>query len=209
VSTFSDSNKVERIGLRLLLPRLVENYTVYFHTDKARQREFGDLTAYPLDKGLVRPFTFEMKAEERHTGNLFIETWSNRSERNPGWLYTCRAEYLFYVFTDKGLVYRLAFGSFFHWLVGHETGSQHPRLDRYPELPQRKCVQLNDTWGRLVPVEHCLANGWCREFTLDAAKSITDAELFKAQQVGVYGSPDAANIYAAIQATQYSTEGER
>jgi hypothetical protein len=94
---------------------------------------------------------FELKAEETWTGNLFLETWSNRPV-SPGWMFTSRADYLLYYFRTEPIA-RLYF---FHmptlqkWAFGE--GDRSGAIYAYREVRQRKSKQRNDTTGRCVPI---------------------------------------------------------
>jgi hypothetical protein len=121
------------------------------------QRDFGDFLVNTDDRTI---WAVETKVEQAWTGNLFLETWSNRNLDDtashaelgsaPGWLLKTRADPLLYDFLDTdGLVtlplFRLkqwAFGS------GEEGG-----ICRWPEKRQGRYGQANDSWGRCVPVD--------------------------------------------------------
>jgi len=103
----------------------------------------------------------EVKTEEKHTGNLFLETWSNKSCNNPGWMVKSDADILIYHFLDNGMTYLFDFKLLKKWFV--EKGSV------FPEYPQRKNSQENDTWEKIIPLKHlshalvfdtyCIKNG--------------------------------------------------
>ncbi len=120
---------------------------------KIIQQSMGDIIA-STNRNTIS--TIEVKAEEKTTGNLFIETWSNRNiddryshaERgsNVGWIFKQRADYLFYYFLDNDLLFIIDFFELKRWLF--HVGA----LYRYREVRQNKQVQMNDTWGRLVKI---------------------------------------------------------
>jgi hypothetical protein len=89
----------------------------------------------------------EIKAEEsdRH-GNFFFETWSNRKRFTPGWMFTLRADILLYYFIKERLLYSFDFFKLRSWAF------MDGNINKYPEKPQGKYSQLNDTWGRCVPI---------------------------------------------------------
>lgn len=93
----------------------------------------------------------EVKAEERYTGNLFLERWSNRSCFTPGWFETLRTDLLWCHFLDKDVVYEIGFQRLRQWLYWH-TGRGHPKCHTFVLAKQGKYEQKNDTWGYLVPV---------------------------------------------------------
>lgn len=116
----------------------------------------------------------ELKAEERHTGNIFVEIFSNRClstrEQNaehgitPGWSITNRADILMYHFLDKDVLYIIDFYRFKRWFFGvgvdDEKQGAWRRCDRtdgvsfprYKLAVQRKRSQRNETVGLLVPL---------------------------------------------------------
>jgi len=111
----------------------------------------------------------EIKIEEENKfGNFFIETISNKNVRNEfehlerastqGWFWSSRATWIFYYFlkSDELFAFRL-----FHlkrWLLSDDDGNPyHPIIDRYPEKPESKAIQKNDTWGRCVPIKDTIS----------------------------------------------------
>lgn len=123
------------------------------------QRQFGDVFLNSARTGAL--VGLELKAEERHTGNLFVETQSNRNSTDArsfmergataGWLYTLRTDFLLYHFLDLNVAYLLPFFGLYRWCVG--VGPfDYGNLDRCKCATQRKYDQLNESVGRLVPV---------------------------------------------------------
>jgi len=107
------------------------------------QKCFGDLVVTANEIGKI----IEIKAELKNThGNLFIETWSNRSSFTPGWLLKCQADWIWYYFVEDKQLYHIAMNELRTW---SNTGA----IFNYPERCQKKYEQLNDTWGRCVPIE--------------------------------------------------------
>lgn len=176
MSSFEESRKVEARSLALLGPFLNETGGRFVLADKGKLARFlqetcGDLF---LNDRIGRLWGVELKAEGRWTGNLFLETWSNRNlERvedhaargsNPGWLLKTRADLLFYHFLDADRLVVLNTFALQRWAFRRasakrsEQASRIPagelagRLYDFPERRQNKYEQLNDTWGRLVPV---------------------------------------------------------
>lgn len=127
-----------------------------------------------------RAWSVEIKTEEQHTGNLFLESWSNRNltepashisrGMNPGWMFKNRADLLMYYFLDTDQLYVMDFfklkrWAFLYWAV----------VD-YPERPHGKRVQLNDAWGWCVPVSVLKRELGDRSFRVLNPKKLT-AEL--------------------------------
>ena len=108
-----------------------------------------------------RMWSVEIKAEKKHTGNLFLETWSNRNLEdrnshasrgmNPGWMCKIRADLLWYYFLDVDKLYIFDFFKLKRWAYG--CGDKKPRLFDFPEKRQEAYDQLNDTLGRVVPID--------------------------------------------------------
>jgi hypothetical protein len=122
------------------------------------QRSFGDLL---IATGPGNVASVEIKAQRRWTGNLFLEVWSNKNlddrgshiERGstPGWLITCRADVLGFHFIDADTVLFLPLFRLQQWAFGIEDAPG--RIYDFPERQQRRYVQRNDSWGRIVPIE--------------------------------------------------------
>ncbi len=107
------------------------------------QKVKGDLlTSAPRDRWI------EIKAElANKTGNLFLETWSNRARGNPGWMDTCFADRLWYYFIQDDELFTMRMADLRLWAFGPNAN-----ILNYPEKQQSKYCQLNDTWGRCVPI---------------------------------------------------------
>lgn len=126
------------------------------HTGRARQpallqRLIGDHIV-PMRDGTVS--TVEVKTERRHTGNLFLETWSNRTPdgefRRDGWLFTLRADTVLFFFLDADVCYATPLNRLRDWAF--IDGNMY----RYPERAAGMSVrgeQKNNTVGHPVPVD--------------------------------------------------------
>lgn len=95
----------------------------------------------------------ELKAEAKHTGNLFIETWSDIRNGVHGWLYHYSdAARLAYAFNDQHRLYTCRIGELRRW--AHSATSEATiRIDSFRQVEQSKYQQRNVTVGRLVPVD--------------------------------------------------------
>lgn len=174
MNAFENASLVETRGMARLMPYLQEQAhgNAVILTAKGRlsrflQETIGDAVFAALsDKSLV---SVEIKVEERWTGNLFLETWSNRNLENPdrhayigsnvGWLYKCRADALLYYFIDIDTLITCSVFSLKRWAFCEPSGRYAEdgrpiigKLTNFPEVPQSKYAQLNDTRGCLVPV---------------------------------------------------------
>ena len=143
---FSDCQNVELAGLNILVPFLNKFSTVppQSITDEHQQKTIGDLMCHFKNLGET---SVEVKIESRFTGNLFIETWSNREWGTPGWLHTCQADLLVYYFLDEDRLVTCGMSALRHWCIGKAD----PHIDQYP-VKQVKQNQRNDTVGTIVPI---------------------------------------------------------
>jgi hypothetical protein len=103
-------------------------------------------------------YGLEVKVEQVRTGNFFLETWSNKKfePRKQGWMYTLLADIFWYYFLDADELYSMDFRRLWRWAFEQPSrviGSGLGRLFDFPEKPQRKVEQLNQTWGRCVPID--------------------------------------------------------
>lgn len=164
MNAFDLARGVEAQAMVRLLPFLEEHTQSgrYVVTDKGRLAPFlqeivGDVI---FNDRQARVWSIEIKAERKFTGNLFLETWSNRNLEdaasharrgsNVGWLAKLQADFLFYYFMD---VDKLLIGQVLalkRWAFGY--GEVEGRLYDYKEVRQSKYAQQNDTLGRLVPI---------------------------------------------------------
>ena len=163
--------RFEREGLEItmmFLDKLVEKgkilgYTsIPFEVDREFQFHCGDWAA-ELPNGKM--MFIESKAEENHTGNLYIETWSHKSLRTPefpngrrGWFYNldrCHAMYYSFLNIRPQRTY----------LINMPLLRKFD-MSPYPEKPQGKNVQVNDTYGICIPAEDLRKAGVVRSFAL-------------------------------------------
>lgn len=161
MNAFDNARLVEAESLAILRPFL-EDYSsgTYWVSAKgplARcfQEQHGDVL---FTDGGGRMRSVELKAERKHTGNLFLETWSNRNfddresflrlGSNPGWMCKLRADYLFYHFLDVDSLYILNLWNLQRWAFGCRGSKAN--IYRYPEVIQQQREQANSTVGRLT-----------------------------------------------------------
>jgi hypothetical protein len=169
MSAFGNCCKIEAAGMRDLLPFIGERSLngQFVLTEKGRlseelQKRFGDVFLNRRDNGHI--VAVEVKSEEVFTGNFFLETWSNKSRLTPGWMITNDSDFLFYYFLNLRSLHVIPFDKLKKWFFGDNgrTGSE----SSYFEVRQRKHDQLNDTWGRIVPIEHVRHRVPMREYLL-------------------------------------------
>lgn len=161
MNSFEEASGVETEGIVQLWPYLESishdgKFILTSNGTLARrfQLQYGDAILAGENDSF---WAIEIKIEHKHTGNLFLETFSNRNLDNRedhaqygvsiGWLYKLVADRLLYYFIDTGDLYNIDIFQLKHWAFSKG------RIYKFSEVPQRKYEQKNDTWGRLVPVE--------------------------------------------------------
>lgn len=169
MSAFATASLVESKAFARLEPFLEEaSGGRLVVTNKGRLAPFiqevvGDVVYNDRDG---RMWAVEIKAEEENRyDNLFLETWSNRNLEdaasharrgsNPGWLAKVQADLLFYYFIGCDSLYVLNVLGLKRWAFGQ--GDTKGRIYEFPEKRQGKYEQMNDTWGRCVPIRVLLA----------------------------------------------------
>lgn len=153
MNAFDSARNVERRSANIIRP-LLSHLALrgqFVETDKGvlaplLQRIAGDymLNSRKRDGALVG---IEVKAEEANKfSNFYFETWSNKQGGTEGWLKTLNAEFLLWHFVDDDELYTMFLPRVRAWLINDGNAR------RFPEKPQRKRSQLNDTWGLCVPI---------------------------------------------------------
>lgn len=176
MSGYSSACAVEARGQAILWPFVKERMArdgQFVLIDKGPiakhlQETIGDLVYNCRNDGGIR--SIELKVEEKWTGNLFLETWSNYCvgdpERraaggmNPGWIYKTTADYLWYYFLDEDYLFICNMGHLQRWAFGEvRVDGGHKRLERinlmnpkFRWVVQSKNIQHNTTVGAIVPV---------------------------------------------------------
>jgi hypothetical protein len=160
VSSFPQTQKLALRGLADIIPFIRSRATEgqFVLTDKGALSELLQRTAGDaLLNHASKVWGVELKTEEENKyGNFFLETWSNRKfgMQTFGWLYTLRSDILLYYFLDSGELFSVKFNDLWEWAFCRRgEGGQCGRVYQFPEKPQGKHQQLNETWGRCVPIE--------------------------------------------------------
>lgn len=146
---FTEASGVEAIACARVIPYAKKVFGGAVKTDGQLflQKYAGDIIVPKMHSGRF----VELKAEQNNKwGNFFCEMWSNRSCFTVGWMLTTQAHYLWYYFIDEDELYRVEMEALRRWAFG--VGAGAGRIWGYPEKPQSKYKQLNDTWGRCVPI---------------------------------------------------------
>lgn len=143
-SPFVIASQVEQEAWSILLPYFKGTHEIVLTDGSPHiQKLLGDA----ISKRDGRYKTVEVKAETRHTGNLYLETWSNREWFTPGWMVYSNSDVLAYYFLDTNQLYTVPMRKLKVW-------AWHGRnIYRYDEVAQKKYNQRNDGWGRIVPVD--------------------------------------------------------
>lgn len=152
MNAFDEARTVEQRSLGILRPWIRQRafngqFVVTAKGPLARELQcsVGDML-YNADADTI--YAAEIKAEETNKhGNFFLETWSNRSRFTVGWMYTLRADLLLYHFLEQDELHVIQFERLRKWAF--HAG----QIYKFPERVQAKRDQLNDTWGRCVPID--------------------------------------------------------
>lgn len=166
MSDYKKSKKVEAEGSTVIYNFIKKYYknVVSLHT-KDLQR-YGDYIAQKEGKTVI----IEVKNEEKNKyGNFFIETWSNRKWSNMGWIHKLKADVLLYYFQDTGELFVFnPVQDMVKFLI--EDGN----IWKYPQAPQKKYCQQNDTWGACVPIDHLTKFEWCKKLKLETLTTTSE-----------------------------------
>lgn len=111
-------------------------------------QRFGD--AWASVDGARQSFELKVEAEDRF-GNFYLESWSNKRTSRRGWLYTCRADWLCYLFLEPAPVL------YCFDLLAVKAWCFTEGVERFPERKQGRHEQGNETWGWCVPIETLIA----------------------------------------------------
>jgi hypothetical protein len=134
------------------------------------QRTFGDYLGEFAD-GYTR--SLEVKTERRHTGNLYLETWSNRTTNNEwrrdGWMFTLQTDLIAFVFLDAEVGYLMSFSKLKDWAI--TEGKMYKFPERTPAL-SLEGGQMNNTVGHVVPIADVCADMRVAEYRRNASSGV-------------------------------------
>ena len=184
MGAFEDAQSVEARGLGELLPFLrtsLASEGQFVLTGKGRlspmlQKSVGDALVNSAD-GDVWGIDFKIE-EGDYYGNFYLEEWSNLSRFTPGWMFTSRTDLIWYYFLDSHTLYSISLERLRRWAFRQVTGRGADNVGRIWDFPlrrQRKRDQLNDTWGRCVPIEVVRQEVGFREYDL-ASTEVADGQ---------------------------------
>lgn len=147
MNAFAQAQQVETIAMQELMPWLTMKFApVELCDNEFLQRTLGDFTITQQ----TRKRSVELKAEQRYTQNLFLETWSNLPAFTLGWMYTSTADLLAYYFCDNQQLYVFPLPELKRWAFG--VGEKEGQIYKYREATQNRYNQINLTRGRIVPI---------------------------------------------------------
>jgi hypothetical protein len=170
MSAFDECRKLEDASRRHLQQHLLRELVYdgrFVRVEKGPMAREFQLTSgdYLWNSDELTAWRVEHKCEYANTyGNLFLETFSNKSRGKLGWFFTNGADLLLYHFLRSGEVLLLRLAELRMWAYQHENykGVMQPRVHRYKERDQARYDQMNDTWGYCVNVAHIEAGMWVR-----------------------------------------------
>jgi hypothetical protein len=166
-NAFEKASLIEAEAMKDIIPFIRKNswegrlvLTAKGNLSKELQKQAGDILFNREDQKL---WAVELKAEaENLHNNFFLETWSNRRRFTPGWMFTLQSDMILYYFVKEKELYSISVPRLKAWAF------EGQRIYMFPEKRQGKYDQLNDTWGRCVPIDtiryevgfkfYCLAN---------------------------------------------------
>lgn len=150
MSSYKDSQQTELQGYQLITPYLeAVSYQGRYVIAKdgseniiANQLRGQDIYIQLDDYHTI---SADMKAVEASYNRIFVESLSNKKTQKPGWMFTNQVDLILYVMLGSGELSAFHFPSLRQWCDGNIIEND------YPYVPQKKCSQLNDSWGFLVP----------------------------------------------------------
>ncbi len=152
VNSFDRGRHIEKKGAAMIAPLLRQwagDGRLFNNMDAPpeQQRRDGD---FLIVRG-GRRIKIEFKTElENKYQNFFFETFSNlkRGFERKGWIYTCKADGLLYLFQKTRELYAIEWPRCQPWLLDN--------ILEFKERNQSKYNQMNVTVGRPVPIARLL-----------------------------------------------------
>ncbi len=164
MGNYGECRTVEVKGMEALLPY-------------AREKCGGDVWWVPLthqyrgDLLLPSDLWIECKTEERHTGNLFLETWSNRPFKE-GWIKTSKADRLWYYFLSSECMYHCDMRVIQQWW--RDKGGKDG-------VEQKANEQRNSTWGFIAKILELKKDGIINQEPLQLCRKLDLKHMYLPQ----------------------------
>ena len=144
MSAWDETREVERRGMAILMPKILREAKSGVYVIPKAQQHQGDV--------VIDGQRYEFKIEEKYTGNLFIEQYSNRRRQTLGWLHFCESDWIWFFFLQGEHLIECC------WPVLQRLVKERARFYRLAPMKNRAHLQLNDSWGYLVPISWVLQN---------------------------------------------------
>ena len=89
---------------------------------------------YILDGPSVKGIELELKTEQKFTGNLFLESWADAWNAEPGWLLTINPDILACLFLDVNKLFLMNFADLKGWYFGSGrfVSAKRVRVNAHP-----------------------------------------------------------------------------
>ena len=167
-NAFNQCQKIEDDGMKDLIPFLKKycaegRFVEISDGPNAReiQKYFGDF-AVNASNGNFLMIEAKTELENKHD-NFWLESFSNKKEFTMGWMFTLKADILIYFFQSTQELYVIHMRNLKKWAFGN--GGPWNIL-KYPEKPQSKYEQKNDTYGWCVPIKILLSLGIAKRWEI-------------------------------------------
>lgn len=159
MTAFDEGRRIERQGLAMVAPLLRSWGTLINNMDASPEKQKRDGDFLIINNGRRIKVEFKTEVANKHN-KLFFETWSNMKKGvgNPGWVYTCEADGLLYLFQESKELYVIpSWEACRVWFLEN--------ILAYKERRQAKYKQKNVTLGRPVPIKHLLDLGLAEDWS--------------------------------------------
>lgn len=148
-NSFDKGRLIEKDSLRELYPYLCARFNRLTEiTELDQQRTLGDFSYY--ESHSIKYLELKSELENKYD-NLFIETWSNKDKGIKGWFDKLKADTLGYHFIKDKIFYLIPFNDLKNLL--HCKWDGKSIIEYFPEKPQYKYDQDNNSFGRCVPIK--------------------------------------------------------
>jgi len=157
MNAFEKASLIEKAAFKDILPYMKDTafdgrfvITNKGNLSELLQKTVGDII-FNCEEEKV--WAIEVKAEAEEGKNFYLETWSNKKWKTEGWMHKLQCDFLYYYFLNTKNLYSMVFPDLKYWAFDKCGFSEEDgRIWDFPEKEQKKYTQLNDTWGRCVPI---------------------------------------------------------